>query len=242
MQVNAVIQARLGSTRLPGKVLRRLGDRPVLEWVVRAAQSAAGIDEVIVATTTAAADDGVEELARSLRVPVVRGSEDDVLDRFIGAVDMHPCEAVVRLTADCPLLDPQLITLVARIWRQAPELDYVATTLVRTLPRGLDVEVARVSALRELHETASGHDRAHVTSGLYAEPDRFALLGLVVAPDASDLRATLDTEQDARALERVVAEIGDRPPAWRDLVAVLRAHPEIVAINSAVGQKPLEAG
>ena len=242
MQVNAVIQARAGSTRLPGKVLRRLGDRPVLEWVVRAAQSASGIDQVIVATSTAAADDAVDDLARSLRVPVFRGSEDDVLDRFVATVDTHPCEAVVRLTADCPLLDPQLIALVATIWRQAPELDYVASTLIRTLPRGLDVELARVSALRELHRTASGHDRVHVTSGLYADPDRFALLGLVVSPDASDLRVTLDTEQDARALEGVVAQIGDRPPAWRDVVAVLRAHPEIVAINSAVGQKPLEAG
>lgn len=242
MLVNAVIQARTGSTRLPGKVLRPLGGRPVLEWVVRAARAASGVDNVVVATSDRPADDPVEDVARRLGTAVVRGSEDDVLDRFITAVDTHPCDAVVRLTADCPLLDPQLISLVAALWRADPTLDYVATTLVRTLPRGLDVELARVSALRVLHADATGHDRTHVTSGLYADPARFALLGLVVSPDASDLRLTLDTTEDAAALELVVAEIDDRPPAWRELVALMRAHPEISRLNAGVEQKPLEAG
>ena len=242
MHVNAVIQARAGSTRLPGKVLRDLGGRPVLEWVVRAARAASGVDEVLVATSESGVDDAVEDLARRLRVPVVRGSEEDVLERFVDTVEAHPCDAVVRLTADCPLLDPQLISHVTAIWRQDPGLDYVATTLVRTLPRGLDVELVGVPALRQLHATARGHDRVHVTSGLSTDPSRFSSIGVVVRPDASDLRVTLDTSEDAEALDRLVAVIGDRVPSWRELVAVLRAHPEIVAINSRVSQKPLEAG
>jgi spore coat polysaccharide biosynthesis protein SpsF len=241
-RVVAVIQARAGSTRLPGKVLRPLGGRPVLEWVVRAAQAAEGVDEVVVATSVLEGDDEVAQLAERLGVGVVRGSELDVLDRFVAAVDAHPCEAVVRLTADCPLLDPALISLVVSTWRARPSADYVATTLVRTLPRGLDVELARADGLRALAATATGHDRVHVTSGLYADPDRFELVGLVVAPDSSDLRLTLDTPEDAAALEAVVEVVGDRPVPWRELVAAVRSHPEVVALNADVRQKSLEQG
>jgi spore coat polysaccharide biosynthesis protein SpsF len=242
MRVNAVIQARAGSTRLPGKVLRDLGGRPVLDWVVRAARAADGVDEVVVATSTLPGDDAVAELAERLGVPVVRGSEDDVLDRFVRAIDAHPCDAVVRLTADCPLLDPDLISAVVAAWRARPASDYVATTLVRTLPRGLDVELARADALRALGETATGHDRVHVTSGLYAAPQTYDLLGLVVSPDASDLRLTLDTTQDAAALDALVALTGDRCVPWRELIAIVRDHPEVVALNADVQQKSLELG
>ena len=156
LRVLAVVQARAGSSRLPGKVLRPLGGTPVLGWVVRAARAAAGIDDVVVATSVDPVDDAVEEAGRALGVPVVRGSEDDVLSRFLLAVEQHPCDAVVRLTADCPLLDPALIGQVVALWRAAPEQDYVATTLVRTLPRGLDVELATADALRRVAATATG--------------------------------------------------------------------------------------
>ncbi|MFP5021075.1 cytidylyltransferase domain-containing protein [Pseudonocardia phyllosphaerae] len=241
MRVNAVIQARTGSTRLPGKVLRDLGGRPVLDRVVDAARAADGVDRVVVATSVAPGDDAVAERAASLGVDVVRGSEDDVLARFVQAADEFPCDAVVRLTADCPLLDPALITLVAATWRSAPEHDYVATTLIRTLPRGLDVELATVAALRELATTAAGHDRIHVTSGLYGDPDRFHCLGLVVAPAANDLRVTLDTAEDLAALQDLVALLDGRT-GWRAVVSTLREHPEVVARNAHVRQKSLSEG
>lgn len=241
VRVNAVVQARTGSSRLPGKVLRPLGDAPVLAWVVRAAQAAAGVDRVVVATSDAPADDPVADLADTLGAAVVRGSEDDVLGRFLIAIEEHPCDAVVRLTADCPLLDPALIDLVVAAWRQEPAHDYVATTLVRTLPRGLDVELASSRALRDVAEHARGHDRVHVTSGLYADPQRYRLLGLVVAPPADDLRVTLDTAEDAALLDGLVEVLGG-PVGWRELVTALRARPDLVARNAAVTQKPLEAG
>ncbi|MHB1472267.1 MAG: cytidylyltransferase domain-containing protein [Dermatophilaceae bacterium] len=242
MRINAVIQARAGSTRLPAKVLADLGGRPVLEWVVRAARSARQIDEVIVATSTLAADDVVADLAESLGVVVVRGSEDDVLSRFVAALDAHPCDALVRLTADCPLLDPTLVDAVAGAWAATPTHDYVSTVLVRCLPRGLDVELVTASALRAVDRTAVGHDRVHVTSAVYADPTEFALLGLCVTPPANDLRVTLDTLEDLVLLRALVAELADAPPAWRDVVALLRARPDLVAINADVEQKPLEAG
>jgi len=242
MRINAVIQARAGSTRLPGKVLEDLGGRPVLEWVVRAAQAAGQIDHVIVATSTVAGDDIVADFAQSIGVPVVRGSEDDVLSRFVAALDAHPADAVVRLTADCPLLDPTLIDAVVGAWAAAPTHDYVSTVLVRCLPRGLDVELVTDRALRAVDRIAVGHDRVHVTSALYADPTEYRLLGLCVTPPANDLRVTLDTPEDLVLLRALVAELPEAPPSWRDVVALLRARPDLVAINSAVLQKPLEAG
>jgi spore coat polysaccharide biosynthesis protein SpsF len=242
MRINAVIQARTGSTRLPGKVLEDLGGRPVLEWVVRAARTATQIGTVIVATSTAAGDDTVADLAGSMGVPVVRGSEDDVLSRFVDALDAHPADAVVRLTADCPLLDPTLIDAVAGAWAAAPVHDYVSTVLVRCLPRGMDVELVTAGALRGVDRIASGPDRVHVTSLLYAEPTAYRLLGLCVTPLANDLRVTLDTVEDLALLRGLVAELPNRPPSWREVVAVLRARPDLVAINSGVRQKPLAAG
>src|SRR6476619_824388 len=120
---------------------------PVLEWVVRAARAARGLDDVIVATSTLPGDDAVADLAASLGAPVVRGSEDDVLSRYVAALDAHPADAVVRLTADCPLLDPALIDAVVAAWRAAPAHDYVSTVLVRSLPRGMDVELVTAAAL-----------------------------------------------------------------------------------------------
>ncbi|GAA1255238.1 cytidylyltransferase domain-containing protein [Oryzihumus leptocrescens] len=242
MRTVAVIQARAGSSRLPGKVLTDLAGRPVLEWVVRAARAAHSLDEVIVATSTESGDDAVADLARSLGVAVVRGSEDDVLSRFVDALEAHPADAVVRLTADCPLLDPALIDAVVGAWRAAPVHDYVSTVLARSLPRGLDVELVTARALHAVDATATAHDRVHVTSGVYADPDRFALLGLCVAPDAHDLRVTLDTPEDLVLLRAVVAELPDRPPAWREVVALLRSRPDLVALNADIEQKPLEAG
>lgn len=239
-RVVAVIQARTGSSRLPGKVLLPLAGRPVLGWVVRAALAAPGVDEVVVATSTADGDDAVADLAADLGVGVVRGSELDVLSRFVAARDATAADAVVRLTADCPLLDPALVGAVVGAWRADPSLDYVATTLVRTLPRGLDVELVSSDALNRADAVARDHHRVHVTSALYAEPGAYRTLGLVVAPDAHDLRVTLDTAQDATLLEAVTTALGDAPPAWRDLVALLRSRPELVALNAEVRQKALE--
>jgi spore coat polysaccharide biosynthesis protein SpsF len=242
MRINAVIQARTGSSRLPGKVLEDLGGRPVLEWVVRAARAASQVDTVVVATSTLPADDAVADLAGSLGVAVVRGSEDDVLSRFVAALDAYPADAVVRLTADCPLLDPTLIDAVAGAWAAAPVHDYVSTVLVRCLPRGLDVELVTAGALRAVDRIAVGHDRVHVTSLLYAEPTAYRLLGVCVTPPANDLRVTLDTREDLALLRALVAELPDAPPSWREVVSILRSRPDLVAVNSAVRQKPIEAG
>lgn len=235
--VNVVIQARTSSSRLPGKVLRRLGDRSVLAWVVRAARAVEGVDAVVVATSRAEGDDAVAQEARLHGASVVRGPLDDVLARFLLACDQHPADAVVRLTADCPLLDPALLTQLVALWRSQPDLDYVSTTLVRTLPRGFDAELVRVPVLREQAAEPHGPHREHVTCGVYADPERYACAGLVVAPRADDLRVTLDTEEDWALLAALVTELGGQPVGWREVVGVLRSRADLVALNAGVRQQ-----
>jgi spore coat polysaccharide biosynthesis protein SpsF len=242
MRVAVVIQARMGSPRLPGKVLEDLGGLPVLTWVVRACREAALADTVVVATSTGADDDAVEAHALELGVPVVRGSEDDVLSRYLKAVDEHPCDAVVRITADCPFTDPAIIDAVIGAWQADPSYDYVSTVLVRTLPHGLDVELVRADALRRVDATATGHHRVHVTSGVYTDPGTYDLLGLCFAPDATDLRITVDTPEDLEALRAIVGVRGNGVASRREVIALLREHPDLAAINAGVSQKALEAG
>ena len=242
LRVVAVIQARVGSSRLSGKVLRDLGGRPVLDWVVRAAQAAAGVDQVVIATSTAPGDDAIVEFGDRHGIEVVRGSEDDVLSRFIGAAESTNADAVVRLTSDCPLLDPTVIAQVVSVWRHDPDLDYVSTTKVRSLPRGLDVELATSAALARANERTESYHRAHVTSALYEEGAGFDCAALTFSPGSSNFRVTLDTAEDAELLDEVVRLLPDQPPGWRDVVAVLRSRPDIVALNAHIEQKPLNEG
>jgi spore coat polysaccharide biosynthesis protein SpsF len=241
-RVVVVIQARMGSTRLPGKILEGLGGMPVLEWVVRACRAATRVDEVVVATSTDAGDDVLVEVCADLGVPLVRGSEDDVLSRFLVALQAHPADAVVRITADCPFADPALVDAVVAAWQADPSLDYVSTVLVRTLPHGLDVELVTADALRRVGDSATDHHRVHVTSGVYTAPDDYRVMGLCFAPDASDIRVTLDTPEDLAMLRAVVAERGSSLPSRTELVRLLRARPDLVALNAEVRQKTLAEG
>ncbi|MEV6600233.1 NTP transferase domain-containing protein [Actinoplanes sp. NPDC051346] len=239
MRIVGVIQARMGSHRLPGKVLRRLGGRTVLDRVVRAARDSGVVDELVVATTIEERDDAVVAECAAIGVAVHRGPVDDVLTRFLGVLDGRGADAVLRFTADCPLLDPELIRLAAGVFAATPNLDYLSTSIARTLPRGLDVEIVRTDVLRRIDTLATAHHRTHVTSYVYSHPHDFAVLGLTLQPDLSQLRLTLDTVDDWRLIEAVVAHFGDRPVPVRVLAGWLADRPELVGLNSHVRQKEL---
>lgn len=243
-RVVAVIQARVGSSRLPGKVLRNLAGRPVLAWVLRAAASAGGIDEVVIATSVQPDDDVIADFCAQHGIRAIRGSEDDVLSRFLLAASETGADAVVRLTADCPLLDPAVISQVVDVWRRDTGLDYVSTTGHRTLPRGLDVELATTAALRRVDARTEPYHRAHVTSGIYEEGAGFVCASLSYRPSSSHYRVTLDTPEDAALLDALAALLPgvDEAPHWRTLVELLDENPEVVALNAKVEQKPLTEG
>lgn len=230
----------MGSTRLPGKVLRDLGGRSVLGWVVRAVRESQAVDELVVATTTRAADDAVAAECLALGVPCHRGPVDDVLTRFVQVMAGRTGDAVMRFTADCPLLDPAIIREAAQVYRALPGLDYLSTGLAGTLPRGLDVEIVGLAALRRADQEADAYHRTHVTSYVYSHPGDARLLGLAYPPGAADLRVTLDTQEDWQLISRVVGELGDGCVPMRTLVDWLRARPEVCRLNAHIAQKHLQ--
>lgn len=241
MRTLGIVQARMGSSRLPGKVLRRLGGRTVLDRVVRSARDSGVLDDLVVATTIEDRDDAVVAECEALGVEVHRGPVDDVLTRFLGVLDARgdDPDAVLRFTADCPLLDPEVVMLAANVFAATPGLDYLTTSIARTLPRGLDVEIVRTEVLREIDKLATDHHRTHVTSYVYSHPYEYNVLGLTLQPDLSHLRLTLDTEDDWRLIEAVVQHFGDRTMPVRTLAAWLAEHPELTGINAHVRQKEL---
>ena len=233
----AIVQARMGSSRLPGKTMEPLGDWRVVDWVVHRVAAADAVRDVIVATTDLPGDDVLVEHLGAQGVEVARGRSDDVLARFVGALVSTDAALVVRVTADCPFLDPGVIDLGAATIVDA-HADYVATGLDGRYPRGLDVEVFRREALLRAHrETSDPEEREHVTPYIYRHPEVFrcAPIGAPGWAARPDLRFTLDEPADLALLRAVVRDLGsDRLLATRDIVSYLDAHPDVVAMNAGV--------
>jgi len=241
----AIIQARMASTRLPGKVLRLLAGEPMLAHVARRVAACPRLDEVVVATTDRPADDAVAAEAARVGVRPFRGSEDDVLDRYYHAA--QDADVVVRVTADCPLFDPVLLRamldrFVARR-RDGLPVDYLSNTVVRTYPLGLDAEIFTFAALARAHrEAREPFEREHVTPYIYLHLDRFTVEHFVAEQDHSHLRWTVDTEEDFRFVEEVYRALY-RPGVifpTETVLALLRDRPHLAAINAHVPQRPLQ--
>lgn len=245
MRVVAVIQARMGSSRLPGKVMLPLAGGRVIDHVIDRAAAIAGVDHVVVATSTSPAERPlVAHLTERGGVTVVRGSELDCLARFILAIDAAEADAVVRITADCPLLDPVVSGgVVARFLQAAGGLDYASNVFERrTWPRGLDTEVVSATALRraQAQATDAAH-REHVTQFIWTQPDHFRAEGVHGERDLSSHRWTLDTPDDLALIQRIYGALwAPGPPFSTDQVlAVLDEHPDWVRLNAHVEQKKL---
>lgn len=244
MTTAAIIQARMGSTRLPGKVLLPLAGKSMLEHVVARAAAAPGIDLVVLATTDLARDDALAAKARELGVACFRGSESDVLARYVGAAREVDADLVVRITSDCPLLDPALVGEIlsarAELVRTSGPVDYFSNTVVRRYPRGLDTEVVPTTVLVDVAARATDpRAREHVTWGLYNDPDRYRCEAFLNDdPDRSELRWTVDTEADFELVRRIYEELGDGLFGRERVLALLAENPDWSDINAHVEQKP----
>jgi spore coat polysaccharide biosynthesis protein SpsF len=242
MKTVAIIQARMSSTRLPGKVLKPAGGRTMLERMVERVRQAKAVDQVVVATTTDPSDEALVRACRRYNVKVFRGSLPDVLDRYYQAAKLHQAEIIVRLTGDCPLIDPHLIDDVvnALIIKQ---VDFACNRLpppfTRTYPIGLDVEACTFSALENAWRNADQkHEREHVLPYLYAKPGRFKVLQLNAPEDLGHLRLTLDTPEDLVLLRRIYRHFKGRNNfSWLEVVDLWREKPEMFAINARVKHK-----
>lgn len=244
MKTVVVIQARMGSSRLPGKVLLPLAGKPALSHVLERVAAARTVDHIIVATSTLPADDPLAAFCESSGVDVVRGSEDDVLARYLLALDHFPADIVVRITGDCPLTDPALIDELIQAVRSDPRLDYHSNTQApRKIPHGLDVEVIRAEALRRAgREAQAPEEREHVTPYLYRHPELFEISRADLPIDLSAHRWTLDTPSDHELLERILLALPPGAYRWQDTLAVFENHPDWISINASIVQKPLTSG
>ncbi|MBK9738913.1 MAG: glycosyltransferase family protein [Actinobacteria bacterium] len=228
MSTLAIVQARMTSTRFPGKVLAPLVGQPMVLRQLERVRRATTLDGVIVATSTDPTDDELTGVVEASGVPVVRGSLDDVLDRFITAMDVFEPEVVVRLTADCPLISPFVIDQVVEAFR-ASNADYVSNTMTPTYPDGLDVEVVRASVLREVARSATDPpEREHVTLGVYRRHDRYRVENVIGSRDLSHLRWTVDTPADFAFVTRVYEALLPVTADFdlEDVLAYLEQHPE----------------
>lgn len=246
MKTVAIIQARLGSTRLPGKVLLRLADDTVLGHVVRRVRACRRLDEVVVATTVEAEDAAIVAECARLGVPSFRGSAEDVLGRYFHAARGVGAETVVRVTSDCPLFDPALLGRMLeefqRLNEPAVTVDYLSNTLRRTFPRGLDAEIFTFAALQcAFTEANAPHEREHVTPFLYADPERFRLHSFENPTDLSGHRWTLDTLDDWKLIEAVYRALHQPGGIFttESVLKLLRGLPDLATLNAHVEQKKL---
>jgi spore coat polysaccharide biosynthesis protein SpsF len=241
-KIVAIIQARMGSSRLPGKVLMEICGEPMLSWVIKRAGKATLINQIVVATTTETIDDAIERYCQQNHIICFRGSSADVLDRYYQAAKLYQANVIVRLTADCPLIDPTLIdnTVTAFL---GSSVDFAANRLPppfkRTYPIGLDVEVVSMVALeRAWKESTVIYEREHVLPYLYEIKDRFKVLTINNDVDYGAYRWTVDTQQDLVFIQSLVEKFGCRMDfSWKDVIKLLENTPELIQINAQVKHK-----
>lgn len=235
-----ITQARMGSTRLPGKILKRICGKTLLEHQIERLRRSRLASEIVVATTDQKDDQAVADLCGALNVPIFRGSEMDVLARYAGAASAHSADIVVRVTSDCPLIDPSVVDLVIQKFLHSQgEVDYASNVLERTYPRGLDTEVFSQAALmRAFREANLQSDREHVTPYLHRH---CRLAHVTDARDLSDLRWTVDTPADFELVSRIISALYPQNPSFttQDVLDLLDRHPDWNSINRHISQKKI---
>ncbi len=229
------------STRLPGKVLKPVLGKPLLEYQLERLKRVQEADNLVVATTENETDDPVIALCQSLAVQTIRGSEHDVLGRYFQAAEKSNAHAIVRITADCPLIDPQVVDSVIACYREdAGQFDYVANVLERTYPRGMDTEVFSFAALETAFKNAmEPADREHVTRYFYQNPNQFRMKNIPYYKDTSQHRWTVDTIEDFQLVEKIFSELYPKNPEFtlEETLSLLEKHPDWAEINCHIEQK-----
>lgn len=248
MKVVAIVQARMSSTRLPGKVLMKIKNKPMLEHTIDRLKKAKTLNEIVIATTNKEQDKPIIELAKKCSVSHFAGSEDDVLDRYLNAAKKARADIIVRVTADCPLIDPNTLDKVVKCHLKS-QPDYTRILIdennPKSFPRGLDTEVFSMEALKRAHRLGKKpHHREHVTPFIYEHPEMFKVAVIEAKNNLRrpDLRLCADTKEDLR----LIREIYDRLYKPRktldihDVIKLLDDHPEMRHINIEVKQKEMK--
>jgi len=241
MKIVCFIEARFSSTRLPGKVLKPILGKPMLELMIERLKRARTIDGIVIATTDQESDDPIAELAARLEVGVFRGSEDDVLARVLGAARAYEADVIVETTGDCPLHDPAIIDKVVSDFRIGGA-DFVSNVLEYTTPRGTDVRVFTTDSLDEINQTSNDPaDHEHVSLHFWEHPEKYRLRNVRTdfPPEVAQLRLTVDTPEDFELAQRVYETLYRINPEFSltDILDLFQRQPELSMINQNIMQK-----
>jgi spore coat polysaccharide biosynthesis protein SpsF len=242
-RIAAIIQARMGSTRLPGKALEDIGGETMLARAVMRTKQARLLHETIVATTTTEKDNAIVDECQRLHFALYRGEEHDVLDRYYQAALAYKVDTIVRITSDCPLIDPTIIDrVIGAFLSKSP--DYASNVVERNYPMGLDVEVMTMQALTKAwREADKPYERTHVTPYIYQNTSLFRLLHVTGDADYSHYRWTVDTPEDLAFVRTIYERFGNSNSIrWKEVIGLLDSEPELADINRHIRQKSLMEG
>ncbi|GAF77129.1 unnamed protein product [marine sediment metagenome] len=245
MKISAVIQARTGSTRLPGKVMLTIKDKPILQYVIERLKQSKLIDDLIIATTISRKDDIIEQFSKDNGILFFRGSEEDVLDRYYRASVFYGVDIIVRVTSDCPFVDSAIMDNFINVY-QSNNVDYVSSYDEKeTYPRGIIAEVFSFTALEEAHRNArKQYQREHVTPYLYKNPSKFKLINIEAKGKIKrpDIRLTLDTPEDFELIKKIIQHFDDVKFRLDDIIDFLNENPHLLEINKNIKQKNRRIG
>ena len=240
MKIISTIEARMTSSRLPGKPMLEVSGQTMMEHLIKRLQKVKFIDAIVMATTVNKADDILANHCKDLGVEVFRGSEDDVMGRVIGAAEMLDADIIVEITGDCPIIDPSLIEQALQIYLNN-SVDYVSNCNIRSYPDGMDVQVFSLDALKKSSNmTTNALDREHVTLHIRNNPDIFSLLNIVAPPEQywPDLGVTLDEEDDYRFIKAIMDNFDrDYLFSCTEIISFLKNNRDLLKINSDILRK-----
>jgi spore coat polysaccharide biosynthesis protein SpsF len=235
LKVVGIIQARMGSTRLPNKALRKIKDKTLIEWIKYRLSFCNKIDQIVLATADTPENDPLEDLARNIDLEYYRGSEKDLVSRLFETAKKFNADAIVRITGDCPLVDPAIVDKLVSEYRKRPdELDYVCNVLPPTFPDGMDVEVISFAALKRLNdEVADPLYREWITTTLMENPDKYKILNIPYKNNLSYLRLTVDYPEDFELTEIIFNKLHKEREVFtmKDILKLFKKDPDLIKIN-----------
>ena len=227
-----IIQARMGSTRLPGKVMKLLDDKnPSLQYTINQLKNSLNLNKIIVATTELKEDDIIEKTSKDNKIDCFRGNSENVLDRFYECAKEFQLKVIIRITADCPLIDPKIVDSIIEIFNSG-KFDYVHNMEPRTFPDGLDIEVFTFKILEEAQKNAKlPSEKEHVTPYFRNNKDKFKIKNVINEKNMSFHRWTLDYQEDLDLIRNIVSQIKNRPILMNDIINLFNHKPDIFKIN-----------
>ena len=241
MNIGIIIQARMGSTRFPGKVLKKIEDKSLIELQIKRLQNSKKTKNIIIATSVNSLDDPIEKLCNEIRIPCYRGSEDNVLERYYHAAEHYELDVIIRSNGDCPFIDSLEIDKLIDIWEiNYPKYDYITNILEETFPLGMHIEIVSKIALETaMKESTTKEEREHVTPYIYRNPNKFKILNITNQENLSSYRWTIDYPEDFEFVKEIYKRFGTNNSSFsmNEIINLMKSEPKLALINNNFKKK-----